>query len=108
MLALLLALVLNVRAYPSISLPPATVRITATIPRDPDNRQYVLIWADEFGEIGRSEKSMNGDKEPITVTRLIDHLGSGNYRVLLILVKADGSTKQVQTSFIVGEVARHE
>lgn len=99
---LALALVLSVKVYPQVSLPPATVRITVTIPKDPDNRYRAIVWADADGELGRSEKSLDGDHEAVTFQFLLDHLGPGEYQVVVVVTKRDGSQQRAETRFIVG------
>lgn len=95
-----------VKAYPKISLAQisdgATVRITVHIPKNKDNRYRIVIWADSFSELGRSEKTMDGENEVATYQFYLEHLGDGHYVVTLVVFDKNNKEHRATDTFQVG------
>ncbi len=81
---------ISLRLSPRSGFAPFSTRATLTIPRNVINREWCLVWGDELSEVGRTCKSMEGERAPVTREFVISHLDQGDYGVRGELYTSEG------------------
>lgn len=77
------------------------VRIEAVIPRHADNRRMRI---EMDGPLYRAfEEPMEGESARVIYSLFVDRLPEGDYTVYCIVLRADGTRKQIKTTFCRGE-----
>ena len=80
---------LSMRLTPAHAFEPATVRVTAVVERDAQNRAMEIV-ADSGGFYRSSLIPLEGDTAPRTTTVDFQGLPGGDYEVRIILLDAGG------------------
>ena len=91
---------LTLRVSPSVSTSPATVVVTATVPKNPENR--VLEVAADSGSFYRSsEVQLEGESAPLVTQVRLKNLPSGEYEIVVILKDAQGQESIARSSVMI-------
>ena len=91
---------LTLRVTPSVTTSPATVVVTATIPKDAENR--VLEVAADSGSFYRSsEVQLEGESAPLVTQIQLKNLPSGEYEIVVVLKDTRGRSSVARSTVMI-------
>ena len=91
---------LTLRVTPSVSTSPATVVVTATVPKDPENRILEVV-ADSGSFYRSSEVQLDGDAAPLVTQIPLKNLPSGEYEIVVVLKDSRGREAVARSSAMI-------
>lgn len=81
---------LELRVTPRAAQSPATIRVTATVERDPKNREITIV-ADSGSFFRSSSTELEGADAPKSYTRVFANLPPGTYDITAKVERNDGT-----------------
>ena len=91
---------LTLRVTPSVGTSPATVVVTATVPKDADNR-LLQVAADSGTFYRSSEIQLDGESAPLVTQFHLKNLPGGDYEIVVMLRDAHGRTSVARSSVMI-------
>lgn len=91
---------LSLSVTPSVTTAPATLTVTATIPRDPENR-ILEIGADSGAFYRSSLVQLEGERAPKVSQVQLKNLPGGEYEVIAVLLDRAGRRTIARTTVFV-------
>ena len=95
---------LSLNASAHVASEPAQIRVRTRLEPDTRNRSLTIEWWSTDGVGGSHSIALEGDQAPAAHDCVIKALGSGEYELTAVLVRADGTQVRRSTRvIIVGE-----
>jgi hypothetical protein len=91
---------LALRVTPSVSTSPATVVVTATVPKNAENR-VLEVTADSGSFYRSSEVQLEGESAPLVTQVSLKNLPSGEYEILVVLRDSRGQESVARSAVMI-------
>ena len=90
----------SIRVSPSISMAPATVRVTVVVEPNADNRELV-VEADSGDFFTSSTVQLDGSKSARMQAFMLKELPAGEYEIAARVIRRNGDTQKAGSNYMV-------